>query len=58
MGKKFGLCVKNTTTETISRHALIEKDIEMLGTRKEKVVLDAKNYDHAGYRYTRKGSHN
>jgi len=30
--------------EAISRHALLEKDIEMLGCRKEKCTLEAVGY--------------
>ena len=44
---KISLC-SSIDTETISRHALIEKDINLLGTRKEKIVDDAQNFQSDG----------
>ena len=40
---KLTLC-SSIEKETISRHALIEKDIGLLGTRKEKIVDDANKF--------------
>lgn len=36
LGSNFGFC-RNIDKETISRHDLIEKDIELLGVRKAKL---------------------
>ena len=41
---KLGLC-SSIDKETISRHALIEKDIALLGTRKEKIAADAADFE-------------
>ena len=41
---KLNLC-SSIDKETISRHALIEKDIALLGTRKEKIAAEAADFE-------------